>query len=74
MKEQLDSIMKELNTLRKDIAGIKHNKITVADFEVESSTAGLKELENTMNRLIDRNRKFSDERNKLKMVGAIGVG
>ena len=47
---------------------IKLNRISIADFEVESSAADLKELEECMNRLIKKNKGFANARRR-KMLG-----
>ena len=48
---------------------IEHiNRISVADFEIESNKADLKELEECMNRLIEKNKDFAEARRK-KVLG-----
>ena len=53
----------------------KLTRISVADFEVESSESSLKELEDCMNRLIKRNKDFAKTRRAkalLERQGMIG--
>ena len=62
----MDEKIKE--RIRKNGNDIKFSRISVADFEVESSTENLKELEACMNRLIEKNSKFVDNRRKKALV------
>jgi len=52
-----------LKGLKEDI-----NRISVADFEIESNKASLTELEECMNRLIKRNKRFAEFRRR-KVIG-----
>ena len=54
-------LRREINDLRNE----KGNHIQIADFMITSSTESLKVCEQTINRLVDRNLKFSQERAKV---------
>ena len=51
-------------TLKKVKVGKEPTRISIADFEVESSEASLEELEDCMNRLINKNKDFAEFRRR----------
>ena len=51
----------------------KTNRISVADFEIESSVANLEELEECMNRLIRKNKGFVAGRKKKVLCEHMGM-
>jgi len=51
----------------------KTNRISVADFEIESSVANLEELERCMNRLIKQNQSFVAGRKKKILCEHMGM-
>ena len=53
---------------------IRGNKINVGDFEVASTTDNLKDVENTMNRLIEKHKGFAEFRKKKRVYEGLGVG
>ncbi len=51
----------------------KFTKITIADFEVASNKADLRELEECMNRLIQKNKHFADVRRRKAVAEHFGM-
>lgn len=49
------------------------NLIEIADFKVESETSDLKEVEETMDRLIEKHKTFSEIRNFKVDMSRMGV-
>ena len=50
-----------------------YNRITVADFEVESTTETLGEVSSCINSMIKKHKEFADMRSKQVVYRALGV-
>jgi|ETNmetMinimDraft_2_1059921.scaffolds.fasta_scaffold16574_3 hypothetical protein len=67
VREAIEEFLRDDNLMR-------YNKINVGDFEAASTTDNLKEVENTMNRLIEKHKGFAEFRKKKRVYEGLGVG